>query len=772
MSKFGVSQPVRRVEDARFVTGRGRYVDDIDVPGQLYGYVLRSPLAHARIRALDTSAARAVPGVVDIITGDEIEAAGGNHLNTLVPLENRDGKPAPLPRRPILCTDKVRHVGDHVAFVVAESRTAARDAAERIEVDYEALEPVADPRTADAEGAAQVHTDVPRNVLFDWGFGDQTAVDAAIASAAHVTRLELVNNRVVANPMEPRAGLAEYDAATGKVTLTTSTQGGWMLKDELARNVLKVEPDQVRIVTPDVGGGFGMKAMNYPEQAMLAWAARKLGRPVKWTADRGESFLSDVQGRDHHTVAELAFDADNRIVGLRVATTANMGAYLSLFAPFIPTGAALKVLPGVYDVKCLYYHVKGVATTTVPIDAYRGAGRPEAIYLIERLMDNAARELGVDRVELRRINQIPESAMPFATAAGETYDSGDFPRVLAAGVERADWAGFAARREASRKAGKLRGIGLSYYIESTMGEPSETATIRFEGGGRVAIYVGTQSNGQGHETVYRQFVHDSLGIPFEAIDVVQGDTDRIKAGGGTGGSRSVTAEGTAVLAASDEVIRRGRILAAGELEAAPEDIEFAAGQFRIAGTDRSIEILELAERARGRDDLPEELAEGLDGDATITLDAWTFPNGCHVAEVEVDPGTGVAEVVRYTVTDDFGKVVNPLLLAGQIHGGVAQGLGQAFLEHAVYDEGGQLLSGSFMDYCMPRADDMPDIDFDTIEIPCPKNPIGMKGAGEAGTVAAPAAVMNALVDALAERGVRHIDMPATPCRVWESLARV
>ncbi len=768
MSKFGVSQPVRRVEDARFVTGSGRYMDDVNAPDQLYGFVVRSPFAHARINRIDTSGARNAEGVVDVITGAEVEAGGGNHLATLFPMENRDGSAAPLPRRPVLCTDKVRHVGDPVAFVVADTLVHAREAADLVDVDYDPLEAVADLATADAS-AALVHDDVPDNVLFDWAFGDEAATDAAFASATHVTRVDLVNNRVVANAMEPRGGLAEYDADLDKITLTTSTQGGWMLKDQLANDVLKVKPEQVRIITPDVGGGFGMKAVNYPEQAMLAWAARKLGRTVKWTADRGESFLSDTQGRDHLTRAELAFDGDNRIVAMRVETTANMGAYLSLFAPFIPTGAALKVLPGVYDVQHLHYRVKALATNTVPVDAYRGAGRPEAIYVIERLMDNAARELGVDRAQLRRINQIGAEAMPFATAAGETYDSGDFARVLDRGLERADWAGFAARREASAARGRLRGIGLCYYIESTMGEPNETATIRFEDERRVAVYVGTQSNGQGHETVYRQFVHDNLGVPFDAIRVVQGDTDLIAMGGGTGGSRSVTAEGTAVIAASEVVIERGRQLAATELEAAPEDIEFDAGSFRIVGTDRSVDILDLAAAARARDDLPEALAEGLDGEATITLDAWTFPNGCHVAEVEVDPDTGVAEVVAYTVTDDFGTVINPLLLAGQVHGGVAQGLGQALLENTVYDETGQLVSGSFMDYCMPRASDMPDVGFDTVEIPCPKNPMGMKGAGEAGTVAAPAAVMNAVVDALAGSGVTHVDMPATPQRLWQAL---
>jgi carbon-monoxide dehydrogenase large subunit len=766
MSKFGISQPVRRVEDARFVTGAGRYVDDIQLEHQAYGYVARSPVARARIQSLDVEAARAAPRVLDVITGDELERKGRNDIpcRAVIPGCAR-------PKRPILCTDRVCYVGDNMAFVVAETLAQAKEAADLIAVDYDDREPVVDTRTADAPGTPLVHEDVPSNLFFDWTYGDAGAVATAFESAAHVARIELVNNRVVANPLEPRGAIAEYDPNAGRLTVNTGTQGVWSLKDLLCET-LAMPGEHVRVVTPDVGGGFGMKGVDYPEQVLVAWAARKLGRPVRWISERSEGFVSDVHGRDHVTRAELAFDDEHRILGMRVSTRANLGAYLSQVAPFVPTRAALKVLPGVYDVGRLHYRVQGVATNTVPVDAYRGAGRPEAIYVLERLLDVAARDLGLGPVALRRRNMIPASAMPFTTAVGETYDSGEFERVMDAALDRSDWAGFALRREHARRRGARRGIGLAYYIEATMGAPRESAAIRFTGGGVVEVLVGTQSNGQGHETAYTQIVHQHLGVPFETVRVVQGDSDRVPSGGGTGGSRSVTIQGWALGDASNEVIERGKRLAGLELEAAAADIEFDAGRFRIVGTDRAIDIMELARRSlKRREDtgLPEDLRAGLHGEATVDMKAWTFPNGCHVAEVEIDPDTGTTRLVRYTVVDDFGRVINPLLLAGQVHGGVAQGVGQALLEHAVYDEFGQLVTGSFMDYCMPRADDLPAIDFSTIEVPCRNNPLGMKGAGEAGTVGSLAAVMNAVADALADAGIAHIDMPATPLRIWQAL---
>jgi aerobic carbon-monoxide dehydrogenase large subunit len=770
MAKFGVGQPVRRVEDQRFITGGGRYTDDIDLEGQGYLHVVRSPEAHALIRSIDIDAAKAAPGVLAVITGAEYAKTGGNALPCGIPMENRDGSKGKNKLRPVLCTDRVRHVGDPVAFVVAETPSKAKDAAELVVVEYDSLPPVADTETASQPGQPLVHEDVPGNVSFDWEYGERAAVEAALGQAAHVTRLRVINNRLVANAIEPRAAIAEFNAGAGAITLHTCTQGGWLLTDILA-GALKIDAAKVRILTPDVGGGFGMKAFFYPEYAMAAWASRLLGRPVKWTGERSETFLADVMGRDHVTEAELALDADGRILGMKVETTANLGAYSSLFGPFIPTGAALKVLPGVYDVKHLVYRVKGTFTNTTPVDAYRGAGRPESIYLMERLMEAAAREVGEDQAEFRRKNFIPSSAMPFKTAAGETYDSGDFARVMDTALDAADWRGFARRKADAAARGMRRGIGMSYYIESTMGDPQEAAKIAFEEDGTVSVVVGTQSNGQGHETAYTQLVHDRLGVPFEKIRIVQGDTAKLKWGGGTGGSRSLTAAGMAIRDASDMVIERGKMFASQEFEAAVADIDFDRfdGTFRVKGTDRAIGILELAARVRGKAPEFPAVPHGLDAEAMAKIDAWTFPNGCHVAEVEIDPETGATRIVNYVAVDDFGVVLNPLLVAGQVHGGVVQGLGQALMEHAVYDDGGQLLAGSFMDYAMPHAADMPSMRVSTVEVPCKNNPLGVKGCGEAGSVASPAAVINAIIDALADLGVRRIDMPATPHAVWRTI---
>jgi aerobic carbon-monoxide dehydrogenase large subunit len=768
MAKFGVGQSVRRVEDQRFITGTGRYTDDINLPGQTYGYALRSPEAHARIVSIDVAEAKAAPGVLAVITGAEIEANGINELPCAVPMVNRDGSEGINPLRPVLCTDRVHHVGDHVAFVVAETPSQAKDAAEMIAVEYESLSAVIDTETAADAGRPLVHDNVPSNLAFDWQHGDAETVERVLAGAAHVTKVRIINNRLVANPLEPRAAIARFDPASGRVTLETCTQGGWLFTGPLA-SVLKIEPEKVRVLTPDVGGGFGMKAFFYPEYALAAWGARQIGRPVKWTAERSsDAFLSDVMGRDHVTEAELGFDAGHRIVGMRVVTTANMGAYCNLFAPFIPTGAALKVLPGVYDIKSLVYRVKGVLTNTTPVDAYRGAGRPESIYLMERLMDAAARELGLEPTELRRRNFIAPSAMPFKTVAGETYDSGEFARVMDAAMAAADWAGFARRGDEAKAHGLRRGIGMAYYIESTMGDPQEMAAIKFETDGTVSVAVGTQSNGQGHETAYAQLLHDRLGVPFEKIRIVQGDTDKLRLGGGTGGSRSLTAEGMAIRDCADDVIERGRHYAAQELETAVADIEYDRGtaEFGVIGTDRRIGIFELAQKAREMTNPPEGFVGGLDAEATAQIDAYTFPNGCHVAEVELDPDTGVTQIVNYVAVDDFGVVLNPMLVAGQVHGGVVQGIGQALYEHAIYDDNGQLLSGSFMDYCMPRADGVPAMQVSTIEVPCKNNPMGVKGCGEAGSVASPAAVINAIIDALADLGVTSVDMPATPQSLW------
>ncbi len=764
MAKFGVGQSVRRVEDQRLITGHGRYTNDISVDGQAYGYVLRSPHAHAKIKGIETEAAKAAPGVLGVFTAADFGSVDAG-VPCFIPVKNKDGSDRADPKHPILCKDEVNYVGDNVAFIVAETLAQAIDASELVEVDYEELPAVAGTKEALEPGRPQVHPEAPSNIAFDWLHGDEGKVEAAFKSAAHTTKIELINNRLVCNAMEPRAAVATFDEASGELVVHTGTQGGWAFRDTLAQN-LGLDPEKVQVLTPDVGGGFGMKAMFYPEYTMTALAATRLGRPVKWTADRSESFLSDTMGRDHVTTAELALDADHKITGLRVSTIASMGAYYYFFAPFIPTGAALKVLPGVYDIPALTYAVKGVFTNTVPVDAYRGAGRPESIYCMERLIDAAARELKMEPTELRRINYIKPEQMPYTTAAGEVYDTGEFERVMDTAMQKADYAGAAARKKEAAAKGRYRGIGMCYYIESTMGDPAESAGVEFNDDGTVSVLVGTQSNGQGHETAYAQVLHQKLNVPFEQIRIVQGDTKRIKGGGGTGGSRSLTAQGTAINSAGDLVIERGKAYAAQHFETAAADIQFQDGAFSVAGTDKSIDIMELAAKARTMASPAEGIEGGLDAATTITLDAWTFPNGCHIAEVEVDPDTGITSIVNYTIVDDFGFVLNPMLVEGQVHGGVVQGIGQALLEHTVYDEHGQLVTGSYMDYCMPRADDVPNFDFSTVEVLCKNNAMGVKGCGEAGSVGSCAAVINALVDALEPLGVRRVDMPATPEKLW------
>ena len=604
-------------------------------------------------------------------------------------------------------------------------------------------------------------------MCFDWETGDKAAADALFAGAAHVTRLTVVNNRIVVNSMEARAALADFK--DGRWTLHTNTQGGWVIKSMLAQAVFKVADEQFRVVTPDVGGGFGMKLFLYAEHVLTCYAARKLGRPVKWVSERSEAFLSDTQGRDNITQGELAVDKDGKFLAMRVRNVANMGAYLSTFAPFIPTLAGTKVLASVYGFQTIYVNVLGVFTNTVPVDAYRGAGRPESNYLVERLIDAAARELGMDRVEIRRRNMVKPEAMPFVSAMNQTYDSGDFHRVLDAALAKADWAGFEARRAASAAKGKKRGIGMAYYLEATGGAATERAEIRFAEDGFVDVYVGTQSTGQGHETAYVMLTADQLGIDGDKIRVIQGDTDTIPTGGGTGGARSLYSEGQAILATASSVIEKGKQAASEALEAAVADIEFSGGRFSVVGTDRGMDIIGLAASQRQRA-ANGEAATMLDAAEIANIDSHTFPNGCHMAEVEVDPDTGMVGVMRYIVCDDVGKAVNPLIVRGQVHGGVAQGYGQAVLEHTAYDAAsGQLLSGSLMDYALPRASDLPDIEVDLIEVPCGTNPLGVKGAGEAGAVGSPPAMINAIVDALASAGVMAIDMPATPEKVWKAL---
>ncbi len=768
MTKFGAAQGLRRVEDPRLLTGRGRYTDDITLDGQTYAYVLRSPHAAARINGIDAEAARGLPGVLAVYTAADVEADGIGGLPCHVPMKNRDGSSRHDAVHPLLAGDRVRYAGQPVAFVVATSLVEARDAAEAVMVDYADLPAVATMPAAMADGAALVWDDAPGNIAFDWETGDKAKVDALFAKAAKVVSIDLVNNRIVVASMEGRACNAAFDAASGRFTVYAGTQGVHGLKSQLAQVHFKEPPENFHVVTTDVGGGFGMKIFVYAEYVLCTWAARKLGRPVKWTGDRSESFLSDTHGRAQNNHAELALDADGHFLALRVRTEAEMGAYLSSFAPFIPTMAGSKVLPSVYQTQAVYVNVRGIYTNTTWVDAYRGAGRPESNYLVERLVDRAARELGIDRVELRRRNMIRPDQMPFSNALGQKYDSGDFPAILARAVEVSHWHGIAARKQEALARGKRRGIGLASYLEATGGAPVERAEIRFAPDGMVEVLVGTQSTGQGHETAYTQLVVEKLGIPVDRVRVVQGDSDAIPTGGGTGGARSLYSEGGAILAVTDVVIDKGREAAADVLEAAAGDIEFRDGEFRISGTDRSIQILALARtlREKGGD---EAVRAALDAFANWDIKAHTFPNGCHVAEIELDPDTGVVEVVGYSVVDDMGRVLNPLIAGGQVHGGVAQGIGQALMEHTAYDENGQLLAGSFMAYGMPRATDLPDIAVTFHPVPCTTNPLGVQGAGEAGAIGAPPSVMNALQDALDDFGVHHIDMPATPIAVWNAI---
>ncbi len=769
MTKFGLAQPVRRVEDPRLLKGKGVYTDDISLPGMLWAAVLRSPHAAATIAAIDLAPVLTAPGVVGAYTAADLAADGIGGLPCAIPLKNRDGSPRVEAPHPILADGVVRHVGDPVAFVVAETQKAARDGAEAIQVDYDVLPSVTDLGVVMDAEQPQVWPQAPHNICFDWETGDKERTEELFLNAAHVTRLKVVNNRIVVNSMEARAALADFDPATGRWALHTNTQGGWVIKSLLAKAVFHVPEEQFRVVTPDVGGGFGMKLFLYAEHALTCYAARKLGRPVKWASERGEAFLSDTQGRDNITEVELALDADGRFLALRTRNVANMGAYYSTFAPMIPTMAGSKVLASVYGFQAIYVNVLGVFTNTVPVDAYRGAGRPESNYVVERVIDAAAREIGMDRVALRKLNMVPPAAMPYRTAMGQTYDSGEFVRVLDAALAKIDWAGFPARQRASAARGLKRGIGMAYYLEATGGAPSERAEIRFAEDGYVDVFVGTQSSGQGHETAYVMLTADQLGIDGDKIRIRQGDTDSIPTGGGTGGARSLYSEGQAILVTAASVIERGKQAASEVLEAAVADIAFAAGRFAIVGTDRGIDILSLAAAQRDR---------GARGETVTTLDAaeiakiaaHTFPNGCHMAEVEIDPDTGMVDVKRYIVCDDVGKAINPLIVRGQVHGGVAQGYGQAVLEHTAYDPAsGQLLSASLMDYALPRASDLPDIEVDLIEVPCGTNPLGVKGAGEAGAVGSPPAMINAIVDALGSAGVQSIDMPATPEKVWRAL---
>jgi aerobic carbon-monoxide dehydrogenase large subunit len=771
VEKFAVGQSVRRIEDARLLRGLGRYSDDVDLPRQAHAVLVRSPHAHARIARIGAGAALSSPGVLAVLTGADVAADGLGDLPTDRTRKRRDGSPAFATPRPLLARDRVRHVGDPVALVIADTREHAVDAAERVSVDYEPLPAVAASVDALRPGAPVVWDEAPDNVAFVWSVGQRDAVTRAFAEAAHVTRLDFVVSRVAAAPLEPRAAVGEFDRRAERYTLYTGIQSPHGTRTLLA-SVLRVPQSQLRVVTGEVGGSFGMRSGLYPEMALVLWASKRLGRPVKWTSDRREGFVTDEHGRDNISTVELALDRDGTFLAVRNTIRLNVGAYLTPRSAG-PGSNNVGGVAGVYATPAIHHETIGVFTHTTPTGPYRGAGRPEATYAIERVIDVAARELGVDAVELRRRNLIPASAMPFKTGLVFTYDCGDFARGMEMALSLADHAGFAKRRAQARERGKLRGLGIANAIEVAGGPYTsvnpDTAEIRVNPDGSITVFSGSTSMGQGNETAFAQIVADRLGVPPRRISVFSGDSDALGAGRGNGGSGALTVGGSAILRATEKILEHGRRIAAQALEAAVDDVVFRDGRFTVTGTDKGVAFADVARAAYVPKQLPPGLEPGFSETAAFTPPAVTFPNGCHVCEVEIDEATGVVRIVRHTVVDDVGRIVNPLLVKGQIHGGVVQGLGQGLFEHLVYDSAGQLLAGSFMDYALPRADDVPNFEVDSYEVPTRVNPLGAKGVGEAGTVGALPALMNAVNDALAPLGVRHLDMPVTPERVWRAI---
>jgi len=773
----GIGAPVKRREDQRFITGNGRYTDDINRPGQTYAVFVRSPHAHAKIKRVDTSAAKASPGCITVLTGKELAADKVGGLICGWMILNKDGTPMKAGAHPALAVDTVRYVGDHVAVVIGETLAEARDAAEKVVVDYDVLQAVADPTTATDAGQPQIHPEAPNNTVYNWHLGDKAATDAAFASAAHVTTVKLVNNRLVPNAIEPRAAIGDYDPGQDQLTLYTTSQNPHVARLVLSAFIGLAPEHKLRVIAPDVGGGFGSKIFIYAEETVCLWAARKVKRPVKWTCERTEAFLCDAHGRDHHTTAQLAMDASGKILALRAKTTANLGAYLSTFASSVPTFLYAPLLSGQYNIPSIYCEVDGVYTTTAPVDAYRGAGRPEATFVVERLVEVAAREMGKDPAEFRRQNFI--TSFPHATPVIMTYDTGNYAACLDKAMEMIDYKGLPARKAESARKGLKRGVGFSAYIEACGIAPSqavgslgagvglwESAEVRVNPTGSIEVLTGSHSHGQGHETTFAQLVSQRLGVPIEQVSIVHGDTDKVQFGMGTYGSRSGAVGMSAIFNAIDKVIVKAKKVAGFVLEVPEDTIDFKDGIFSSTATNKTLTFPEVALQAYiAHKFTGQQLEPGLKEGAFFDPTNFTFPSGVHVCELEIDPATGVTRIERWVAVDDFGNLINPMIVEGQVHGGIAQGVGQALLEGAVYDKGGQLLTASFMDYTMPRAADLPSYKVAMTNTPCPSNPLGVKGCGEAGAIAAPAAVMNAITDAL---GHEEIDMPATPQAVWRA----
>ncbi|MEM6805342.1 MAG: xanthine dehydrogenase family protein molybdopterin-binding subunit [Bacteroidota bacterium] len=788
MSSF-IGKSVKRVEDKRFLTGKGRYTDDIVLPGMTYAYIVRSFYAHAKINSIDTSKAEKAPGVVKIFTGKDLLTPEGAPIGvpTGWQVDFKNGDTMKEPPHPLLVADKVRHAGDGVAVVIAESREAAKDAAELIDVDYEQLEAVTDATKALEEGAPQIHDDVPGNLCFDWEIGDKAATDAAMASAAHITTLDFVNQRVIPNAIEPRSVIGSYDTANDKYTLYTSSQNPHLIRLLLCAFVLGIPEHKVRVVAPDVGGGFGSKIFHYAEEALMIWASRQIERPIKWIAERSESFLTDAHGRDHQTKAELGLDADGNIVGLRISTVANLGAYLSTFAPAVPTYLHGTLLQGLYTTPAIHLDLKAVFTNTTAVDAYRGAGRPEATFLLERIIENAARETGRDPAELRIQNFIPPfdgvNEEGYVTQVALQYDSGNYEPTLRRAMEMVGYEEFRKEQAEARKNGRLLGIGFSTYIEACGIAPSavvgalgaraglyESAQVRIQPTGMVSVYSGSHSHGQGHETTFAQVVADRLGVPLENVEIVHGDSEAVAFGMGTYGSRSLAVGGSAIVKSIDKVLEKGAKIAAHLLEANPDDLDYSGGAWTVKGSpEKTVGFGDVALTAYVPHNYPTDLEPGLDFSSFYDPANFTYPFGTHIAVVEVDPETGKVDLKRFIACDDVGNVINPMIVDGQIHGGVAQGVGQALFEGAIYDDDGQLINGTYMDYTMPRADDLPSFEVDRTVTPCPHNPLGVKGAGEAGTIGSTPAVVNAVLDALSDYNISDIRMPMTPERVWRAM---